>query len=87
MHVLRQPPGHTESVVYPSPLTFAQRPAELSVYRSDDPGFYSAADFVSSDLFYKFRYWFGCSQGSYFVGGLLTPDSPLGYPGFFLIAS
>lgn len=86
MHVQRQPPNHVESVAYASPLNYGPRPSNLSIYRSDDPGFYGDTR-VSSDLFYKFTYWFGCSQGSYFVGGLLTPDSPLGYPGFFLIAS
>jgi hypothetical protein len=87
MHVATQPVAGFVSFVFPSALQWMAKPAELAIYRSDAFGYYGTTDVWSSDNTSKFRYWFSCSGGIYFVSGLLTPDSPFGYPGQFLIMS
>jgi hypothetical protein len=85
-HVASQP-QNVESLVFPATLQYGPVPSELTQYNSDPVGYYSTTALWASDSYYKFRYWFGCSQGTYFVFGLMTPDSPLGYPGKFGIMS
>jgi hypothetical protein len=74
------------SLVVPAALTYMSRPADLSVYSTDPVGYYSAK-YTSSDGLYALRFWFSCIQGVYYVWGLFTPDSVLGYPGIFRIMS
>lgn len=82
LHVASPPSG--DNLVFPAAIAWQTKPSDLSRYTSDPTGYYSD-EFTSSSGNYKFRYWFGCSQGQYFVSGLFTPDSPLGYPGRFLV--
>ena len=72
-------------LVFPAVLARSSKPADLARYSSDPTGYYSTSTFMSSNGYLKFRYWFGCIQGVYFVQGLMTPDSPIGFPGQFLI--
>lgn len=85
MHVQSQPTNKTTSYVFPAAFQWMTKPAELAIYRTDAVGYYSTRTFFSSDQLYKFRYTFGCSQGLYYVTCLMTPDSPLGYPGALFI--
>lgn len=85
MHVKSQPPSRTESFAFPATFQRMTRPAVLATYRTAPVGWYSTQVYQSSDHYYKYYYSFGCSQGLYFVTCLMTPDSPVGYPGEFLI--
>jgi len=84
MHVQYAAPAWL-SGVYPATLQYQTRPSNLAGYLIPSIGYYSNETFetilLGSDT--KFRYWFGCSSGLYFVQGLLTDDSPMGYPGHF----
>ena len=73
------------SGVYPDTLLRQPKPADLARYATDPVGYYGTNTFTSLDGFYKYRYWFGCQQGIYFVQGMLTDDSVAGFPNKFVI--
>ena len=77
MHVAKSFPDYSGLVAYPATLQRGARPADLDGWSSDLTGWYSTTPFLSTDGSYKFRYWFGCSQGIYFVHMLATLDSPV----------
>jgi len=85
LNVANPPSNGNASLVYPATLHWQVKPADMATYRSDDPGYYTDTVFSSTDGSYQFRYKFGCSQGFYYVSGLIVPGSPLGYPGEFAI--
>ena len=78
LHVkVRSFPNPNVLLAYPATLQRMARPADLEGWSSDLTGWYSTTPFLSTDGSYKFRYWFGCSQGIYFVHMLATLDSPV----------
>jgi hypothetical protein len=87
LHVERQPRPGVESVLFPSDITYGARPSDLSLYTgTHNPGWFSTGKFQSSDFFYIFRYYFTCESGLYKLYLVITPDSPLGYPGASALA-
>ena len=75
------------SGVYPDTLTRRAQPVDLARYATDPVGYYGDHTFTSLDGFYKYRYWFSCQDGVYYLSGYLTADSVAGFPNRFIIMS
>lgn len=74
-----------DDYLFPATLAYGPKPADLAMYQAADPGYYTTVVMSSRDGTARFRYAMICSFGNYSVFGMMTPDSPLGYPGSFPI--
>lgn len=87
LHVQHQPGNGVVSFAFPATLRWQPKPAPLATYQADPIGYYSTTSFQSSNGFFEFYYWLTCKStlGIYYLSGLMTPDSLLGFPTQFII--